>query len=256
MLVALEGTGFFRSRKIHCSHCSTRRRSDGGAEHFHRMLGATLVAPGRSLALPLPPEFVVPRDGAVKQDCERQAVKRCLQSHGARCAPMRPVYLGDDLYACQPVFRAMLDAGGDSLLTAKPGSHKTLHEYLEGIRLPSRRATSGRGAKRRIHRYRWTTGLPIRDGDDALRVNWLETASARPDGTVTNRGAFVTSLDVDRGNVVELADCARARWKLGNETLTDWSVNVVHARLEQGCRPEREADAGASSHAAGLRPLT
>ena len=62
------------------------------------------------------------------------------------------------------------------------------------------------------------TGLPIRDGDDALRVNWLEITSARPDGTVTYRGTFVTSLDVDRDNVAELADCARARWKIENET--------------------------------------
>ena len=55
------------------------------------------------------------------------------------------------------------------------------------------------------------TDLPIRDGDDALRVNWLESTSARPDGTVACRGAFLTSLDVDRDNVAELADCARAR---------------------------------------------
>ncbi len=55
------------------------------------------------------------------------------------------------------------------------------------------------------------TDLPIRDGDDALRVNWLESTSARPDGTVACLGAFLTSLNVDRDNVAELADCARAR---------------------------------------------
>ena len=53
------------------------------------------------------------------------------------------------------------------------------------------------------------TGLPVRDNDDALRVNWLEITSARPDGAVTYRGTFVTSLDVNRDNVAELADCAR-----------------------------------------------
>ena len=37
--------------------------------------------------------------------------------------------------------------------------------------------------------------------------------------TVTYRGTIVTSLDVDRDNVAELADCARARWKVENETL-------------------------------------
>ena len=228
VLVALDGTEFFRSRSIHCGNCSTRRRSDGGTEHYHQMLAANLVAPGQGLTLPLPPEFVTPRDGTDKQDCERQAAKRWLQQHGSRCAGLRPVYLGDDLYACQPVCQAMLDAGGDFLLTAKPGSHKTLYEYLDGIRLPTLRRTAGRGAKRRIHRYRWMTGLPVRDGDDALRVNWLEVASARPDGTVTYRGAFVTSLPVDRGNVAELADCARARWKIENETFNVLKQHGYH----------------------------
>ena len=217
-LVALDGTEFFRSRNIRCDNCSTRKRGDGGTEHFHQMLAATVVAPGNARALPLPPEFVRPRDGAAKQDCERQAVKRWLRRHGARCAALRPVYLGDDLHACQPVCQAMLDAGGDFLLTCKPASHKTLYEYLDGIRPPTRRATSGAGSRRRVHRYRWMADLPIRDGDDALRVNWLEIVSARPGGKVTYRGAFVTSLPVDRDNVAELADCARARWKIENET--------------------------------------
>ena len=218
VLVALDGTEYFRSRSIHCDRCSTRKRRDGGTEYFHQMLGAHIVAPGRNLTLPLPPEFVRPRDGTEKQDCERQAVKRWLARHGERCAALRPVFLGDDLHACQPVCQAMLDAGGDFLLTAKPKSHRTLHEFLDGIRLPALRRTTGRGAKRRVHRYRWMTDLPIRDGDDALRVNWIEVASKRPGGKVTYRGAFVTSLGVDRGNVAELADCARARWKIENET--------------------------------------
>ena len=33
------------------------------------------------------------------------------------------------------------------------------------------------------------TDLPIDDGDDTLRVEWLEITSARADGTVTYRGA-------------------------------------------------------------------
>ena len=228
VLVALDGTQFFRSRKLHCPNCSTRKRNDGATEYFHQMLAATLVAPGQARTLPLPPMFVRPQDGVRKQDCERQAAKRWLQRHGPRCAGLRPVYLGDDLYACQPLCQAMLDSGGDFLLTAKPDSHKTLYGYLDGIRLPTRRATSGTGTRRRIHRYRWMTGLPIRDGDDALRVNWLEITSARPDGAVTYRGTFVTSLDVNRDNVAELADCARARWKIENETFNVLKQHGYH----------------------------
>jgi hypothetical protein len=39
-------------------------------------LAATVVAPGHSKVVPLAPEFIVEQDGAEKQDCERNAVKR------------------------------------------------------------------------------------------------------------------------------------------------------------------------------------
>jgi hypothetical protein len=49
----------------------------------------------------LMPAFVVTQDGAEKQDCERDAVKRWFAEHGARLAPLRPIFLGDDLFACE-----------------------------------------------------------------------------------------------------------------------------------------------------------
>jgi len=217
-LIALDGTEFFRSRKLHCPNCSTRKRADGGTEHFHPMLAAALVAPGQSRALALPPEFIQPQHGAAKQDCEREAAKRWLRRHGARCAELRPVFLGDDLYACQPLCQAILDAGGDFLLTAKASSHPTLYEYLDAIRAPTRHTTTGTGTRRRIHRYRWMTDLPIRDGAHALRVNWLEIVISPPGAKATYRASFVTNLDVNRDNVAELAHCARARWKIENES--------------------------------------
>jgi hypothetical protein len=62
-------------------------------------LGASVVAPGHTQVLPLPPVFIAPQDGAEKQDCERDAAKRCLPRHGPTVAHPRPVYLGDDLFA-------------------------------------------------------------------------------------------------------------------------------------------------------------
>jgi hypothetical protein len=46
VLIALDGTEHFCSRKIKCRQCSTRRRADGGTEYFHAFLGASMVAPG------------------------------------------------------------------------------------------------------------------------------------------------------------------------------------------------------------------
>lgn len=63
VLIALDGTECFCSRKIHCPRCSTRKRSDGGTEYFHSFLGASIVAPGHRQVLPLPAEFAPGRRG-------------------------------------------------------------------------------------------------------------------------------------------------------------------------------------------------
>src|SRR5438105_4796168 len=121
-LVAWDGTEYFCSQKIGCPHCLTRQRSNGKVESYHAMLAATVVAPGHSKVVPLMPEFIAPQDGAEKQDCERNAVKRWFDKHATRLSPLRPVYLGDDLFACQPVAKMVTDKGGDFIFTAKESS--------------------------------------------------------------------------------------------------------------------------------------
>ena len=92
VLIALDGTETFGSYKLHCPNCSHRLRSNGKTEYFHTFLGATLVSPGHNHVVPLEPEFVVPRDGAEKQDCENRAAHRWLAAHGAKYAPLNPIY--------------------------------------------------------------------------------------------------------------------------------------------------------------------
>src|SRR6202795_3882570 len=60
-LIALDGTEYFRSNKIHCAQCSKRIRSNGKTEYFHAMLGASIVAPGHAHVVPLKPEFITPQ---------------------------------------------------------------------------------------------------------------------------------------------------------------------------------------------------
>jgi hypothetical protein len=68
-LIALDGTEYFQSYKVHCSNCSHRVGKNEKKEYFHTFLGATLVAPGHKHVMPLPPEFITPQDGHDKQDC-------------------------------------------------------------------------------------------------------------------------------------------------------------------------------------------
>ena len=82
VLIALDGTEYHVSGKVHCQHCSTRKRGQDRTEHFHAMLSATIVAPDHNRVVPLEPEFIVPQDGPEKQDCESRAVRRWLERHG------------------------------------------------------------------------------------------------------------------------------------------------------------------------------
>ena len=218
VLIALDGTEHFCSRKIHCPQCSKRRRSDGGTEYFHAFLGASLVAPGHKQVLPLPPEFIVPQDGAEKQDCERNAAKRWLARHGPTLARYRPVYLGDDLFACQPIATAIQDGGGNFILTCKPSSHQTIAEYLDGADLEEHRQTVSQPGKRATHIYRWLCGVPLRASEDALGVNWFAVEILNAKGKRTYYNSFVTDLPITAETVAELAAAGRARWKIENET--------------------------------------
>lgn len=237
LLIALDGTEYHCSKSIHCRHCSQRLR--GGSknkpahtEYFHTMLAASMVAPGHDKVVPLEPEFIVPQDGIDKQDCENAAAKRWLAAHGRRYASMGAVFLGDDLFSRQPLCEAVREVGGSFIFVCKPSSHALIQEYVTGVELSSLDVSVRRGKKHYTHRHRWLADVPLRDGKDALVVNWFEIEIIDAKGKVTYRNSFVTDLPVTRDTVAELATAGRARWKIENETfnvLKNKGYNLEHS---------------------------
>ena len=231
VLIALDGTQYFCSQKLSCPNCSSRKRANGRTEHFHAMLSAAMVAPGHDRALPLQPEFIAPQDGAEKQDCESRAAHRWLATHGPKYAHLRPIYLGDELSSRQPTCEAVTAIGGHFLFTAKPSSHATLYEWLDGADVPAMEQKVKQGARFVTQRYRWLEKVPLRDGKDALDVNGLEIEIVDATGKTTYRNSFVTDLPVNCDTVAELAACGRSRWKIDNEsfnTLKTKGYNLEH----------------------------
>jgi Transposase DDE domain len=228
VLIALDGTEYFSSNKIHCHNCSTRQRGKGEKEYFHAMLGATLVAPGHDKVIPLQPEFIAPQDGAEKQDCENAAAKRWLAAHGEQYARLNPIYLGDDLFSRQPLCKAVLAVNGHFVFVCKPSSHPLIQEYITGVNLRTHEHIVKRGKQKYVHRYRWIQGIPLRDGEHALKVNWFEIEILNPRGEVTYRNSFITNLAITANNVAELAACGRARWKIENETFNVLKTKGYH----------------------------
>jgi Transposase DDE domain len=183
-----------------------------------------VVAPGHSKVVPLAPVpgldpgIIVKQDGAEKQDCERNAVKRWLEKHAARMKPLRPVYLADDLFACQSVVERLADNGDDFIFTCKETSHKALYDFIDGAELDRHEVGVRKGKTRETHRYRFVDKVPLRDGNDAVLVSWIGLEILDAKGVVKYQTALVTSLPVAKTNVAEIAACGRARWKIENES--------------------------------------
>ena len=94
---------------------------------------------------------------------------------------------------------AVVHTGADFLFVAKADSHKTLYEFLQGgtqeqysetIRQP--------GRKHLTYHYRWMQAVPLRDGKDALSVNWIGVTITDAKGKTTYDGAFVNQLASQR----------------------------------------------------------
>ena len=235
VLIGLDGTQYFSSNTIHCAQCNTTNHSNGTTTYTHTMVSPVIVAPDNAHVLPLEPEFVTPQDGHGKQDCENAAAKRWLAQYGPRYSAWGATLLGDDLYCKQPLCSAALEQGLNFLFVCKPDSHKELYEWLNGLQdgdgMQTLTVEWRKGKHRYTDYYRFANQLPLRDGEDALAVNWCELTTLRADGKQVYKNAFATNHAIDAANVAEIVRAGRARWKVENEnnnTLKNRGYHLEH----------------------------
>lgn len=230
LLLALDGTWYFSSSKLHCSNCSTKTHKSK-TTYYHGMINPAVVAPGNNKVVALEPEFIVSQDGTDKQDCENKAAKRWLTKHGKRYSPHNITILGDDLYCHQPMVNELLKAGFSFILVCKPDSHSTLYEWLKGI-TEEKTVRKWTGKYTHIYYYRWAPQVPLKDGDDGLTVNWCELTIIREeDNKKLFKNAFATNHAITEDNVEAIVAAGRARWKTENEninTLKTKGYNLEH----------------------------
>ena len=226
LLVALDGTGYFSSQAIHCHDCSQthHKNKDGNITitYSHSAVTPVVVKPGSNRVISLIPEYIRPQDGHKKQDCENAASKRWLRANGAKLKELGVTITGDDLFCKQPLCELILDEGLDFILTCKEESHKTLYEYLGFLKEDIKTVQVRRWTGRRflLDTYRFLNGVPLRDGEDALEVNWCELITTVEDsgkGKVIYKNTFATNFEITEENVKQIVADGRARWKIENE---------------------------------------
>lgn len=229
-LVSLDGTQYFASQKVHCDNCRVTVR-DGRTYYAHQVLLAVVGAPEQPHVVCLPPEFITPQDGAEKQDCEQQAIKRWVKQYAWRFAPWSTTILTDDLHAHQPVCQLLLDHQLHFILTCKPDSHPALYEEVQLLErvegaVGSKRIRRWNGRQHEVWQYRWANELPIREGPDALKGNWCELRLINEEsGEQLYHNAWITDYILDDITVEAVAQDGRSRWKVENE-----GINVLKQR--------------------------
>ncbi|MBQ6349725.1 MAG: ISNCY family transposase [Methanobrevibacter sp.] len=226
LLIAVDGTEFFSSEKVHCPHCSYRRMKDGNTRYFHSVIAPALVQPGmkKNKVIAMEPEFIEPQDGHEKQDCEQAAFKRWLVKHGSEYSGNGTI-LADALFANDPIIRAIQDKNLDFILTCKVGSNKYLFNeeikyYEDDGTLPEIQLRHWNGKNGEIYIYRYINGVCIKDpndNNDTTRVNWCDL-------TIVNENtleeifynSFITNFIISDQNVMDIIRDGRSRWAVEN----------------------------------------
>lgn len=222
LLLGLDGSEYFSSKRLYCKHCSTRTHRDGTVTYAHSAVLPMLVAPGIEHVISLAPEFIRPQDGAEKQDSETAASKRWLDKHACDFEGTKITVLGDDLYSRQPMVETCLAHHLNFIFVCLPTSHPELYEwvdYLEGINEVTHLETRGwNGRYHEICQYRYCHRVPLREEQPALLVTWCEVSIIRAaDGKQMYHNAFITHHQLTDQNVAEIVSAGRARWKGENE---------------------------------------
>ncbi|MBA2650437.1 MAG: hypothetical protein H0U75_12750 [Legionella sp.] len=236
-LIGIDGFEYFRSECIHCDNCCQAHKKDDSIDYFHRALLGGLIHPTDNVFLPITQEFIVKQDGCEKEDCERKAAKRWLKKFREKHPHLPATILGDDAFCTQPYISELRDNRCGFVLSCQPGSHKTLFDWIDGLRqvgdLKVRKKKFRDGKDWYIATYEHANKVPLRDGEDAIYVNFVQvTIRTKDTDEFVGIHSYATDFVLTHDNCIEIASTGRRRWKSeneGNNTLTNNGYHLKHS---------------------------
>jgi hypothetical protein len=227
-LIAIDGSQYFSSEKIHCPGCLTYQKAKGQTRYAHQILQAVMLNAHMRQVLPLAPEPIANTDGNSKQDCEINAAKRIVTHIRAAHPKLKVLVTADGLYSKQPFIDALKANAMSFILVAKPADHKLLFEWVNELdALGQAGDLQLHDDKGRRHLYRWVNQVPLNGSRNADQVNFLEYR-LQVNEKVTYHNSWVTDLELSQENAVELVRAGRARWKIENETFNTLKNQGYH----------------------------
>ena len=171
-LVALDGTGYFASKTMHCASCLHTVHRNGSSTYYHQMLGAAIIHPDVREVIPLMPEPIVKQDGLEKNDCERNAAKRFIVKLRQDHPHLKCIITEDSLSSNAPHIETLHDYGCHYILGVKEGDHAYLFNQVQAAQQAGRVTEYERHDRAAgvVHRFRFVNDVPLNASRADVRV--------------------------------------------------------------------------------------
>jgi hypothetical protein len=233
-LLALDGTGYFSSKTIHCASCLQKVHRNGSRTYYHQMLGAAIVHPDVRAVIPWMPEPIMKHDGREKNDCERNAAKRFMAKLRKDHPHLQFIVTEDSLRSNAPHIETLHAYGLHYILGIKEGDHVYLFQQVQAAEHAGQVTYYERHDRAAgvIHRFRFVNDIPLNASHPDVQVNFIEYWEHSA-GKVQHF-SWVTDLRVNKRNVYRLMRGGRARWKIENETFNTLKNQGYHFEHNYG----------------------
>ncbi len=229
-LLSIDGTGAFSSSTIHCENCCIKNHRDETKTYYHQMLAGVIVHPDKKQVIPIAPEPISNTDGSSKNDCERNAAKRLLEDFRREHPHLPVIVIEDGLASNAPHITLLNELKLSYILGCKMGDHKVLFEFVNGadsLGTVSHFTVVENGV---THEFRFINDVSLNDSNPDCRVNFIEYKETKANGKVQHF-SWVTDIEINEDNIMQIMRGGRARWKIENETfntLKNLGYNFEH----------------------------
>lgn len=232
LVVSIDGVQHQCSNKVKCEHCQVRKHSNGTETYHHSMLTAALVCPGQREVFVLKNEPILKQDGVEKNDCEQNASKRLFKELKYVNHEESIVYVLDALYACGPIIRCITEKSDKwkYLINAKEKGNKYLFEQFDKQNDAEELDWHERHAEDGEYDFAFINELSVNKSNEDVKVNFL-FCNFKPKKGKEISFSWITNIELNSDNVMDVMRMARSRWKIENEvfnTLKNQEYNYGH----------------------------
>jgi hypothetical protein len=234
ILIAIDGTRYFSSNTIHCDQCCVQEHRDGRFTYYHQAVVAVIIHPDQKTVFPIWVEPVIRQNGSSKNDCELNAAKRLI-GHLTKYFPNAEfVVTQDGLFTNGPYIQLLEEAGIEFIFTAKsgslPGLLKAFDQEKKTGRVQTHRLENPNGS---IHSYQWSAQMNLNASHPDCKVNVLECEVTDSKGK-QSQWCWITNRSLNKTTVHPMAQAARARWRIENETFNTLKNHGYHFEHNYG----------------------